>query len=131
MNQVEDLVLGKMIYDYGWRKTEVIEGEEYIIIAKAYKNDNINDNHRELYTYLKDNFSEIKIKIEKKLKVYVKNNYNTEYKEQLFFNKRIMIDKREKEIGFIYDTSLDVENGVGIKLINNEISEIGFQNIAL
>lgn len=130
MKQVDDLVFGKMVYDYGWRKTEIIENKEYIVIAKAYKNDEINDNHRELYKYLKNNFSEINKVIEQKMKKYIKETYNKEYKEELFFNRRIILNKRKKEIGFVYDTKIDIENGVGIKLVDEKYT-IGFQNIAI
>lgn len=49
--------------------------------------------------------------------------------------KQIMIpmnfDDNTREAGFICDCEWDIENGVGIKYINEQISEIGFQDILL
>ena len=49
--------------------------------------------------------------------------------------KQIMIpmnfDDNTREAGFICDCEWDIENGVGIKYINEQISEIGFQDIFL
>ena len=49
--------------------------------------------------------------------------------------KQILIpmnfDEHTREAGFICDCEWDIENGVGIKFIDEKLSEIGFQDILL
>ncbi len=42
---------------------------------------------------------------------------------------RMQILWREKEVGITFNCTWDIENGVGVRLLNEKVMEVGYQDI--
>ena len=153
---VENEVFGKLVFDYTWSKNEQIlfgEKEVNIIILVAGDEDGeFEDGQYEAYRMLKIKWFDIQEMLLEAILVYYKNKreelgYNIELNEKYpeiattsellehITLVGIKIPYAEiyggRSIGISFDCSWDDENGLGLRLSDEKVIKVGFQDIAI
>ena len=135
MNKITDKIFGEMEYKYSWTKKEdiVLFEKKYRVnvIAQAYTGDEISDIQRKNYKNYKKFLSQYEKDIKEKLINYCKEI--CENKNIILYEcvKPIsLIFERDNSWGILFDTDCDVENGIGLYIVNDKI-EVGSQDILL
>ena len=152
-------LFGEISYDLYWigeQKIKIFEQEKTIILSidgseegefqeaqkDAYKNfiHNMNDIIRKVEDALFDSYQEVYIDY--------REMFNSEEVDKLV---PIIKDKRElanlmsptqliirrvrkngiRRVGLLFDCTWEIEHGVGVKIENEEVTEVGFQDIIL
>ena len=133
-NKIKDKIFGEMEYKYSWTKKDSFLFLEHAFIvnitAQAYKGDNILESQQTNYANYKIYLAEHKTEIEEKLIEYFKTTYKVEALLRECLTPKTIIFERDNSWGVIFDTAYDVENGVALFVINNEIN-IGPQDLYL
>ncbi len=133
--KIKDKVFGEMEYKHSWVKKDsfLFLDKAYVvdIVAQAYKNDKILESQRENYLNYKRYIEEHKDEIMKKLIQYCETTYNVDNVplEKCLIPKTIIFE-RDGSWGILFDTDYDIENGVALFVINNQI-KIGPQDLFL
>lgn len=129
MNKIfHDEKLGNYFYDGAWvlEKQFIYKHYKLSIIFQAFEDEEISDRQKNQYDYFIKNYESI---FNKSL-LLLKERFGESYDkivliESIFFN-------RYDEFGFLGESILDEENGIAIKLSNNNDNiEIGEQNILI
>jgi len=153
-------LFGKLTFNYGWTQdiTITIFGKQFVleINIDADEDAEFEINQERVYIFFKEHLDEIV----KEANCAIVSYYNREmsnivsgykntgekqyfldkigYEEQIYsllMPKQIMFpltfDENVEEFGFLCDCDWDKENGIGIKFINGQLSEIGSQDILL
>lgn len=106
----------------------------------VFDNEEISLLQNKAYNQFMDNIQEIFIKSYDGLKDYCNKNYNIEIDETNFYKfimpKQIYIKRESKDkeyckFAILCNFKEDIENGLAIVWVNNEIEEIGMQDIIL
>jgi hypothetical protein len=157
MNIIDDRTFGRLEFDYGWRKNDIQEfwGKErkFEVVIDAYtKEDEITKLQKETFVSFYDNFQSLMDQALKGIFNYYKQNY-TEITSQGNPNeKEAPIIKSENEmlsiiqplqliicntmdnkrvVGLTCNCTWDQEHGIGVKFVDEKITEIGTQDIVL
>lgn len=136
----EDLKNNGFIFDYGWKKiikvTFVDQIVDVEIIFDTYKiEDEINNNQFETFYNIEEKFKQVILNGKNKIKKYLedlKGNDIGENIKKYILPKQIILSQLDEkdEFGIYFDSILD-EDGVGIKVKNNKIENIGQGDIVL
>lgn len=130
------------VFDYGWKKKElkrfldkVIEFE--IVLDSYTESDIITKNQKDTYKKIEEIFETIMNKSLDAITNYYKAEYG-DYKKESILEDVNLIDliifdsiENDRVIGLTFDCKWDIENGVGIKIKNEEVIDIGSQDIVL
>ena len=130
------------IFDYGWKRKElkvfldkVIEFE--IVLDSYTESDIITENQKDTYKKIEEIFETIMSKSLYAITNYYKAEYG-DYKKESILEDVNLIDliifdsiENDRVIGLTFDCKWDIENGVGIKIKNEEVIDIGSQDIVL
>lgn len=110
------------------------------IYFDVFDNEEITILQNKTFHQFMDNIKEIFIKSYNALKDYCNKNYNIELDETNFYKyimpKQIYIKRESKgkeycKFAILCNFKDDIENGLAIVWVNNEIEEIGMQDIIL
>lgn len=134
-------IFNEMTYDYGWRKSinlkfgDEIKNIELNFVAYK-KEDNITNIQKESYSWIIENFNLIVEASTSIILKYIETNYSSlNITLKNLFDKanpiEIIFERDEPIIGFIFDCNFDEENGIGIKIKDKKIIDIGPQDIVL
>lgn len=122
---VKDKVFGEMEYKHSWRKKDsfIFLGKPYMVnvIAQAYRGDNILESQQFNYSNFKNYLEEHKEFIKKKLAEYCKVALNVDIALSECMEPKTIIFERDGSWGILFDTDYDIENGVALFFINDEI----------
>lgn len=153
---MKDEMFGELIYDYLWegRVTINLYGEKYEIDLgiEGEEEEGISELQKEAYMMYKKKESEISLKIEKAIYEYYCSicDYEREKNDVEIFKKVPNITNHlemknlvkpiklcipelddEREIDLLFDCTWDIELGMGVSIVNEEINIIGVQNDVL
>lgn len=140
MNTLQDELLGELTYNYGWVRNEMIDflGEYRIvkIIFVSYDQEGVTQNQKEQYQWFKKNLIMLNNDILDKIKAYILNEYQIDgFRQEYLINEefpvQIIFEKNEKNIGIAFESRIDEENGIGVKIEDNKIVEVGYESIVL
>ncbi|MGL5592640.1 MAG: DUF6985 domain-containing protein [Cetobacterium sp.] len=134
-------IFNEMTYDYGWRKSinlkfgDEIKNVELNFVAYK-KEDNITNIQKESYSWIIENFNLIVEASTSIILKYIETNYSSlNITLKNLFDEanpiEIIFERDEPIIGFIFDCNFDEENGIGIKIKDKKIIDIGPQDIVL
>lgn len=138
MENKEFLVKANFKFDYGWRKEISLNicGKIYsieVVISSFYEEDEIKTHQIDMYkgvkdisTTLNDNQNIITDKLYKEYGVI-----NKELVEVLDVKQIIIPDEEDFDFGIYCESYIDLENGIGIKIKDKKIIELGLGDIVL
>ncbi|WP_191557361.1 DUF6985 domain-containing protein [Metabacillus idriensis] len=153
---IKDPVFGELQYDYGWSKDTTIDfmGKEtdITLMIDGEEDGNFDAAQYEAYQTFMRNWKDVQLNILKPIIEY----YNQKRHElgfdidndesfptiqsQLQLLDHITLvgivvpyaDIHEgRDIGILFDCNWDKENGLGIRLLNDKVTEIGYQDVAI
>lgn len=153
---INDAVFGELEYDYGWIKNTTIEfceKKSEIALMVDGEEDGIFDKEQyEAYTSLMQNWEQLQQSFLQIILDYYKQNrhelgYDIEFNVNYPLNERIeqlleMISLvgiivpyanclEGRDIGITFDCTWDTENGLGLRLVNEKVIEVGYQDVAI
>jgi hypothetical protein len=142
MSKLYDEILGDLVYDGGWSKSEniVLWGNDIPIktVAVADEYENVNSNQRESYLWIKKELVNVSCKSNSLM-----NNYINEKAEDIkpilglssiphdisdIVRPKWMLIQQDGRIGILCDTSWD-SHGVAIIVDRRKNIEVGPQNL--
>ncbi|MFC8054658.1 DUF2004 domain-containing protein [Bacillus cereus] len=153
---INDAVFGEIEYTYGWVKDITVEfcGKEVEIalIVKGEKDSKFDEEQYTAYNSLLQNWERLQQVFLQAILDYYKQErqqlgyavgFNENYPhietiDQLL--KRITLVgivvpngdiHEERDIGITFDCTWDTENGLGIRLLNEKVTEVGYQDVAI
>lgn len=122
---IKDKVFGEMEYKHSWIKKDsfIFLGKPYMVnvIAQAYRDDNILASQQSNYSNFRNYLEEHQEFIEKKLAKYCKEVLNIDIALSECIEPKTIIFERDDSWGILFDTDYDIENGVALFFINDEI----------
>lgn len=134
--------MNDFIFDYGWKKHELKvfldKVIKFDIVLDSYtESDIITENQKNTYKKIDEIFDTIMHKSLDAIKNYYEVEYGN-YKKESILEDINLVDliifdsiKNDRVIGLIFDCKWDLENGIGIKVKNEEVIDIGTQDIVL
>ncbi|EJV71245.1 hypothetical protein BWGOE4_32670 [Bacillus mycoides] len=153
---INDVVFGEIEYIYGWVKDITIEfcekEAEIALIVKGEKDGKFDEEQYTAYNSLVQNWEQLQQGFLQAILDYYKQErqqlgYDIEFNEnyphietidQLL--KRITLVgivvpygdiNEERDIGITFDCTWDTENGLGLRLLNEKVTEVGYQDVAI
>ncbi|MDE8673613.1 DUF6985 domain-containing protein [Priestia aryabhattai] len=161
MTRINDELFGKLEHKNNfWRGKTTIkmfgEEKEILLSIDAYENTDFSNVQKEVFLNFIQDMENIMNKAEKHIYDYYMENYE-EYREMiankseadqvvpnihsvLDFKKLVepteLIVRRvrkngKRRLGLLCDVSWDIENGIGIKMEDEGVEEVGYQDIVL
>ncbi len=153
---LNDPIFGELVYDYSWSKNMTIlfygKETEIALMIDGEEDGKFDEEQYEAYHALIQKWENIQSSILQPILDYYHQvrhelGYDVEINE-----KYPLIETEEqilehitlvgilipygditdgRETGIIFDCSWDMENGLGLRLINEEIIEVGYQDVAI
>ena len=153
---INDMVFGNLNFDFIWTKYTQIDffsqKPEIAIMISGEENGTFEKGQYEAYQKLMDNWGEIHISFLKPILMYYQNR-REELGYEIESNKNYPQIKSPEEIlnhitlvginvpyaelyggrsiGITFDCTWDEENGLGLRLSDEQIVKIGFQDVAI
>ena len=131
MERITDNIFGEMEYKYSWTKKDsfIFLEKAYAvnIIAQAYKGDKILESQQNSFKNYKDFLNKNNENIQEKLKEYLKSMFEIEGSLVDLLKPTTIIFERDGSWGILFESNCDVENGIAMFVVNDEI-KIGSQN---
>jgi len=125
LKKVRDKVFGAMEYKHSWTKKDsfIFLDKVYSInvVAQAYSNDDILESQQENYSNFRNYLDENKEEIEEKLMEYCKTICDVNIALDECIKPKTVIFERDASWGILFDTNCDVENGMALFIIDNQI----------
>lgn len=153
---IDNEIFGKLEFDYTWYKKEQIlfggREEEIVILVAGDEKGEFEDGQYEAYKMLRAKWSDLQEMLLGKILDYYKSRreelgYDIEQSEkypEILTTKQLLehitlvgvkIPYAEiyggRSIGLSFDCTWDNENGLGLRLNDENITKVGFQDIAL
>lgn len=153
---INDSVFGELEYEYGWAKNNTVhflgKKTEIDLMIDGEEDGNFDDEQYIAYQSLMQNWNELQLSLlqpildyyhQKRYELGYNIEFNEEYplietKEQLLENITLSgivvpyADINEgRDIRLIFDCTWDEENGLGVRLINEKVTEVGYQDVAI
>lgn len=153
---IEDEVFGKLTFDYTWFRYEKIlfcgKEKNIVILVAGEEDSKFEEGQYEAYKILKSKWVKMQGEILESILDYYKNQreelgYNKEWNEaypEIVTTKDLLnyitlvgikIPYADiyggRSIGLSFDCTWDDENGVGIRLCNEHVVEVGYQDIGI
>ncbi|QAB14617.1 DUF6985 domain-containing protein [Hydrogenovibrio thermophilus] len=121
MEVVTDAIFGKMTYMHSWVKAVDIDWWGVCtvkIIASAYKNEQINSEQREAYSFFERNAKKIILNVTPMLRDFIQENYGINNLDSDSLIEKIkptsVVFERNGTWGILFDSDWDVENGIAV-----------------
>lgn len=153
---INDAVFGELEYNYGWVKdtTNDFLGQEFEIslMVSGEEDGKFDAEQYEAYNSLMQNWTQVQNGLLKAiLDYYIENRHELGYDVLIDDNYPLIETTEElfemvtlvgihvpyaniykgRDIGITFDCPWDEENGVGLRLVNEKIIKVGYQDIAL
>lgn len=152
----EDEVFGMIEFDYSWSKMEEIvfwgKREEIVLLISGDEGGNFEEEQYKAYNMLMKKWEDIcPLFLESVLEYYtdrrIELGYDEEYNERFpeITNINELLEHitlvgikipyqmvgNGRRVGISFDCTWDTENGLGIKLCDEEVIKVGYQDVAL
>ncbi|MED4402854.1 DUF2004 domain-containing protein [Metabacillus fastidiosus] len=153
---INDSVFGELEYDYGWVKYTTIEfcgkEAEIALMVKGEDNGKFDEEQYIAYNSLMEKWEQLQQGFLQAILDYYKQErqelgYDIEVNEnysqiettnqllEMITLVGIVVPSRdiyeERDIGITFDCTWDIENGLGIRLLNEKVTEVGYQDVAI
>ncbi|WP_397537132.1 DUF2004 domain-containing protein [Rummeliibacillus pycnus] len=153
---IKDVVFGELKYNYGWVKYTTIEfcGKEVEIalMVKGEEDGKFDEEQYIAYNSLVQNWEKLQQGFLQAILDYYKQErqelgydieVNENYPQIETTNQLLEVITlvgivvsygdiyEERDIGITFDCTWDTENGLGIRLINEKVTEVGYQDVAI
>ncbi|WP_430481810.1 DUF2004 domain-containing protein [Rossellomorea marisflavi] len=154
--KINDPIFGELEYNYGWVKYTTIEfcgkEAEIALIVKGDEDNEFDDEQYVAYTSLMQSWEQLQqgflkaivdyYKLERQELGYdieVNENYpqieTTNQLLEMITLVGIVVPygdiNEERDIGITFDCTWDTENGLGLRLLNEKVTEVGYQDVAI
>ncbi|MBM7647502.1 hypothetical protein JOC78_000423 [Bacillus ectoiniformans] len=154
--KINDVVFGELEYNYGWVKYTTIEfcgkEAEIALMVKGEEDGKFDEEQYIAYNSLVQNWEQLQqgflqaildyYKLERQELGYdieVNENYpqieTTNQLLEMITLVGIVVpygDINEgRDIGITFDCTWDTENGLGLRLLNEKVTEVGYQDVAI
>ncbi|MGG3891370.1 DUF6985 domain-containing protein [Metabacillus fastidiosus] len=153
---INDPIFGKLEYDYVWSRDTIINflgnEVEITLIVKGQEDGKFDEVQYTAYQSLMQNWEQLQQSFLQPILDYYQHEryelgYDIEFSEnyplvettdQLI--KMIRLDGiivsypdiyEGRDIGMLFNCTWDVENGLGLRLINEKVMEVGYQDVAI
>ncbi|WP_242214123.1 DUF2004 domain-containing protein [Bacillus cereus group sp. BfR-BA-01383] len=153
---INDVVFGEIEYTYGWVKDITIEfcgkEAEIALMIKGEENGNFDEEQYIAYNSLLQNWERLQQVFLQAILDYYKQErqqlgYDIEFNEnyphigtinqllKMITLVGIVVPygdiNEERDIGITFDCTWDAENGLGLRLLNEKVTEVGYQDVAI
>lgn len=153
---ISDVIFGELEYNYVWVRYTTIEycGREaqIALMIKGEEDGKFDEEQYTAYNSLMQNWEQIQYNFLQPILDYYKQKryelgcdvkYNENYPEIKTTDEILeMIELvgivvsygdiyEERDIGITFDCTWDIENGLGIRLLNEKVTETGYQDVAI
>ncbi len=153
---INDAVFGELEYNYGWVRYTTIEfcgkEAEIALMVKGEEDGKFDEEQYIAYKSLMQNWEQLQQGFLQAILDYYKQErqelgYDIEVNEnypQIESTNQLleMINLvgivvpygdiyEERDIGITFDCTWDIENGLGIRLLNERVAEVGYQDVAI
>ncbi|PEA80192.1 DUF2004 domain-containing protein [Bacillus pseudomycoides] len=153
---INDVVFGELEYTYGWVKYITIEfcgkEAEIALMVKCEEDGKFDEEQYTAYNSLVQNWEQLQQGFLQAILDYYKQErqelgYDIEFNEnyphiettnqllEMITLVGIVVPYgdiyEERDIGITFDCTWDTENGLGIRLLNEKVTEVGYQDIAI
>lgn len=153
---INDGVFGELEYNYGWVRYTNIEfcgkEAEIALMVKGEEDGKFDEEQYIAYKSLMENWGQLQQDFLKAILDYYKQErqelgYDIEVNEnypqiestnqllEMITLVGIVVPYgdiyEERDIGITFDCTWDIENGLGIRLLNERVTEVGYQDVAL
>ncbi|MFO6498388.1 DUF6985 domain-containing protein [Bacillus sp. z60-11] len=153
---VNDPIFGELEYDYGWSKDTTIaffgKETEIALMIDGEEDGKFDEDQYVAYQSLLQNWEGLQQSFLQSILDYYNQKrhelgYDVEFNENypLIETKEQLLEDinlvgiivpysdiyEGRDIGIIFDCSWDTENGLGLRLINEKVIEVGYQDVAI
>ncbi len=154
--KINDPVFGELAYEYGWSRYTTIEfcgkEAEIALMIEGEEHGKFDEEQYIAYNSLIEKWGGIQYSILHPILNYYKQTrhelgydiaYRRNYPEVENTNQILeMIDLvgivvsygdiyEERDIGITFDCTWDIEHGLGLRLLNEQVNEVGYQDVAI
>ncbi|MBY0077597.1 DUF2004 domain-containing protein [Priestia aryabhattai] len=154
--KINDAVFGELEYNYGWVKYTTIEfcgkEAEIALMVKGEEDGKFDEEQYSAYNSLVQNWEQLQqgflqaildyYKLERQELGYdieVNENYpqieTTNQLLEMITLVGIVVPygdiNEDRDIGITFDCTWDTENGLGLRLLNEKVTEVGYQDVAI
>ncbi len=153
---INDVIFGELEYDYVWSRVITIDffgnATEIDLIIDGEEDGQFEEGQYTAYQSLMENWSDLQLNLLNSILTYYKQerhelgydievneNYPTvETTEQIL--EMISLDAivvryadvfEARHIGITFNCTWDTENGLGLRLLNEKVTEVGYQDVAI
>ncbi|MED4567967.1 DUF6985 domain-containing protein [Brevibacillus agri] len=156
MTTLNDAIFGELKYDYGWVRYTTIEfcgkEAEIALMIKGEEDGKFDEEQYMAYNSLMQKWEQIQYNLLQPILDYYKQKrhelgydvgHNENYPEIQTTDQILeMINLvgivvpygdiyDERDIGITFDCTWDIENGLGLRLLNEQVYEVGYQDVAI
>ncbi|MED4533989.1 DUF2004 domain-containing protein [Metabacillus fastidiosus] len=153
---INDPIFGKLEYDYVWSRDTIINflgnEVEITLIVKGQEDGKFDEVQYTAYQSLMQNWEQLQQSfLQPILDYYQQKRYEVGYDIEFSENyplvettdqliKMIRLDGiivsypdiyEGRDIGMLFNCTWDVENGLGLRIINEKVMEVGYQDVAI
>ncbi|HWI48232.1 MAG TPA: DUF2004 domain-containing protein [Rummeliibacillus sp.] len=154
--KINDVVFGELEYNYGWVKYTTIEfcgkEAEIALMVKGEEDGKFDEEQYIAYNSLVQNWEQLQKGFLQAILDYYKQErqelgYDIEVNEnypqiettnqllEMITLVGIVVPYgdiyEERDIGITFDCTWDIENGLGLRLLNERVTEVGYQDVAI
>lgn len=153
---INDPIFGELVYEYGWAKDTIIrffgKETEISLMIDGEEDGEFDEEQYMAYQALMQNWEDLQPSLlQKILDYYKQNRHELGYDIRLNENyplietsdqilEMISLDGivvpyadifEGRDIGITFNCTWDIENGLGLRLLNEKIIEVGYQDVAI
>ncbi|KWX69771.1 DUF2004 domain-containing protein [Paenibacillus jilunlii] len=154
--KINDAIFGELEYEYGWIKDTTIDfcgkESEISIMIDGEEDGEIDEEQYESYTSLMQNWDQLQQGfLQAILDYYIQKRHELGYDVEVNENYPLietinqLLEKitlvgitipfadcfEGRDIGLTFDCIWDIENGLGLRLVNEKIINVGYQDVAI
>ncbi|KWX81276.1 cytoplasmic protein [Paenibacillus riograndensis] len=154
--KINDAIFGELEYEYGWIKDTTIDfcgkESEISIMIDSEEDGEIDEEQYESYTSLMQNWDQLQQGfLQAILDYYIQKRHELGYDVEVNENYPLietidqLLDRitlvgitvpfadcfEGRDIGLTFDCIWDIENGLGLRLVNEKIINVGYQDVAI
>ncbi|WP_340024262.1 DUF2004 domain-containing protein [Paenibacillus sp. FSL K6-1096] len=153
---IDDEIFGELNYEFGWTKDTTIEffGKEYeiSIMIDGEEDEEIDEEQYESYSSLMQHWGELQHSfIDAILKYYIQKRHELGYDVEVNESYPLITSTDQllnyislsgitipfpdinegRDIGITFDCTWDNENGLGLRVVNEQVLKVGYQDVAI
>ena len=153
---INDVIFGELEYDYGWSRVNSIDffgnATEIDLIIDGEEDGQFDEGQYTAYQSLMGNWNDLQLNLLNSILTYYNQKrqelgYDIELNENypvvvttIQILEMISLDGivvpfgdifEARHIGITFNCTWDTENGLGLRLLNEKVTEVGYQDVAI